>query len=33
MHIKFLGAAGEVTGSKHLMEGMIAGTHRRFLVD
>jgi len=33
MHVRFLGAAGEVTGSKHFMEGMISGKHRRFLVD
>ena len=33
MHIKFLGAAGEVTGSKHLMQGTVKGTYRQFLVD
>lgn len=33
MHVRFLGAAGEVTGSKHYLEGIIAGHHRRFLVD
>lgn len=33
MHVRFLGAAGEVTGSKHYLEGMIAGHHRRFIVD
>ena len=33
MHVRFLGAAGEVTGSKHYIEGMIGGKHRRFVVD
>lgn len=33
MHVRFLGAAGEVTGSKHYIEGMVEGKHRRFLVD
>ncbi len=33
MHARFLGAAGEVTGSKHFLEGSIAGQKRRFLVD
>lgn len=33
MQIRFLGAAGEVTGSQHLCEGTVAGEARRFLVD
>ena len=33
MKIQFLGAAGEVTGSRHLVELMLAGRQRRFLVD
>ena len=33
MQVRFLGAAGEVTGSKHYIEGMVAGKHRRFIVD
>ena len=33
MQIRFLGAAGEVTGSQYLCEGVVAGERRRFLVD
>ena len=33
MKIQFLGAAGEVTGSRHLVELMLAGRMRHFLVD
>jgi len=33
MKIQFLGAAGEVTGSRHLVELALAGTTRHFLVD
>jgi len=33
MKIQFLGAAGEVTGSRHLVELVLAGTTRHFLVD
>jgi metallo-beta-lactamase family protein len=33
MKIQFLGAAGEVTGSRHLVEAMLSGESRHFLVD
>lgn len=33
MEIQFLGAAGEVTGSKHSVEVMLAGKIRHFMVD
>jgi metallo-beta-lactamase family protein len=33
MKIQFLGAAGEVTGSRHSVEVMLSGMPRRFLVD
>ncbi len=33
MKIQFLGAAGEVTGSRHSVEVMVAGARRRFMVD
>lgn len=33
MKIQFLGAAGEVTGSRHSIEAMIAGKSKRFMVD
>ena len=33
MHIRFLGAAGEVTGSRHLLEVAAQDRMRRFLVD
>ena len=33
MQVRFLGAAGEVTGSKYLIEGKFSGEHRRFIVD
>ena len=33
MHIRFLGAAGEVTGSRYLVEGLINGKMRHFLVE
>lgn len=33
MHVRFLGAAGEVTGSKYYLEGIVAGKHQRFIVD
>jgi metallo-beta-lactamase family protein len=33
MKIQFLGAAGEVTGSRHLVEVMLSGTPRHFMVD
>jgi len=33
MKIQFLGAAGEVTGSRHLVELVLAGATRHFLVD
>ncbi|QWD60699.1 MBL fold metallo-hydrolase RNA specificity domain-containing protein [Polynucleobacter sp. MWH-UH35A] len=33
MKIQFLGAAGEVTGSRHLVEAMLSGKPRRFMVD
>ena len=33
MKIQFLGAAGEVTGSRHSVEVMISGKLRRFMVD
>ena len=33
MHIRFLGAAGEVTGSRYLLEGPVAGKSRKMLVE
>ena len=33
MKIQFLGAAGEVTGSRHLVEVMLSGKLRHFMVD
>ncbi len=33
MKIQFLGAAGEVTGSRHSVEVLLAGKPRRFMVD
>ena len=33
MHIKFLGAAGEVTGSKYCIEGQLKDRHIRFMID
>lgn len=33
MKIQFLGAAGEVTGSRHSVELILAGKQRRFMVD
>lgn len=33
MHIQFLGAAEEVTGSKYLVQGAVRGQRQRFLVD
>lgn len=33
MKIQFLGAAGEVTGSRHLVEALIKGRTARFIVD
>ena len=33
MKIQFLGAAGEVTGSRHLVEVMLSGRSRHFMVD
>ena len=33
MKIQFLGAAGEVTGSRHLVEAMLSGESRHFMVD
>ena len=33
MKIQFLGAAGEVTGSRHLVEVMLSSMPRRFMVD
>ena len=33
MKIQFLGAAGEVTGSRHLVEVMLSGSQRHFMVD
>lgn len=33
MKIQFLGAAGEVTGSRHLVEVMLSGKTRHFMVD
>jgi metallo-beta-lactamase family protein len=33
MHIKFFGAAGEVTGSRHLLEGEIKGRAFKFMID
>lgn len=33
MKIQFLGAAGEVTGSRHSVEVMLSGKPRRFMVD
>ncbi len=33
MYIQFLGAAGEVTGSKYFIEGKACGIHHRFLID
>lgn len=33
MKIQFLGAAGEVTGSRHSVEVMLPGGHQRFMVD
>lgn len=33
MKIQFLGAAGEVTGSRHSIEAVIAGKSKRFMVD
>ncbi len=33
MKIQFLGAAGEVTGSRHLIEANVAGRTHHFLVD
>ena len=33
MRIQFLGAAGEVTGSRHSVEALLAGRSHRFMVD
>ena len=33
MHIQFFGAAGEVTGSRHLLEGEINGQPFKFMID
>ena len=33
MKIQFLGAAGEVTGSRHLVQAMLSGESRHFMVD
>ena len=33
MHIQFFGAAGEVTGSRHLLEGEINGQPLKFMID
>jgi metallo-beta-lactamase family protein len=33
MHIRFLGAAGEVTGSRYLLEGSVSGKSRKMLVE
>ena len=33
MHIKFFGAAGEVTGSRHYLEGETRGQAFRFMID
>ena len=33
MHIKFFGAAGEVTGSRHLLEGQTQSQHFKFMID
>ena len=33
MKIRFLGAAGEVTGSRHLVEVMLSGRPRHFMID
>ena len=33
MHIKFFGAAGEVTGSRHLLEGQTQGQDFKFVID
>ncbi len=33
MHIKFFGAAGEVTGSRHFLEGAIKGKKFCFMID
>jgi metallo-beta-lactamase family protein len=33
MKIQFLGAAGEVTGSRHSVEAMLSGKPRHFMVD
>ena len=33
MKIQFLGAAGEVTGSRHSVEALLAGKSRHFMVD
>ena len=33
MRIQFLGAAGEVTGSRHSVEALLAGISHRFMVD
>ena len=33
MKIQFLGAAGEVTGSRYSVEVMLSGKHRQFMVD
>jgi len=33
MKIQFLGAAGEVTGSRHCVEVMLSGRSRHFMVD
>jgi metallo-beta-lactamase family protein len=33
MHIQFFGAAGEVTGSRHLLEGAINGQPFKFMID
>ena len=33
MHIHFFGAAGEVTGSKHCIEGQLHGRSFRFMID
>jgi len=33
MHIKFFGAAGEVTGSRHYLEGVIKGKKFCLMID
>lgn len=33
MKIQFLGAAGEVTGSRHSVEAVVGGREVRFMVD